>query len=215
MDTVKGDQSTIWAPGEPTLTKTANIPPIAVQLPAKYKMDEGRAFGWILLDILGAIIDVAFGNLCFYILRQYFSREISINELSIWVFFIVGVIYLHSTMILYSIFNIYYALRKEKVILTISRGGIVDERVSSDLISWNEIDKVQAVDGPRAGYSVRLWLKPGCVVSMKGLQAIKRRTTLWSKNAGITIDIGSLATNGWVVRQLIMSMAQSAKRPSG
>ncbi|MCD2171913.1 hypothetical protein [Rhizobium sp. C4] len=213
METIKDDQSTIWVPGSPTLTKTTNIPPVAVTLPAVYGVSGSGKARWIMAlpaNIMLILIIVSGAP-------NWPSLLTSENLGPIGgVLLILGFIFLLSGIVVsaYSLlWNMHCAKNYPSSVLTISRQGILDLRVSDGIIEWGDVLRAGVSHANRGGTSVALYMRPGFEGVLKGPQALRRIIIPRAKATLITIEITSLSGDRNALVEVILLLAKQANQP--
>lgn len=204
--------SRIRLPGEPTVTKTADLPQIDVELPLEFRIPDERLIGWfVALALIGL-----FTVVCLVMLPSAFAeietaqagRFSTIVFCAFLIVFIVGSLQAEA----FFAWNIYVALFRGPIVLTISEMGLIDLRISNDLIAWDSIESIRSVGITNATYALVLTMKPGSRCRTIGFQRLADKITPWRKVRPIVIDNASLGRNRrWIARQAILHLFAQGK----
>ena len=212
METTTEEQSTIWVPGTPTLTKTTNIPPVAVALPAVYEVsDSGRA-RWmmslpanimlILICVLGVPIWPSM------LTSEKFGPIGGTFLMMGFIVFVCGLIVSAYSLL----WNMHCARTHPSGVLTITLRGILDLRVSDLMIEWGDIERTRVIIARGGGTSVALYMRPGFDGALKGPQALRRFIIPRTKTTLITIEITSLSGDRSALVEVILLLAKQANQ---
>lgn len=202
-------KSIIEVPRESTFTKTVGLPPISVQLPAVFYLSRRKAVAWaifvpislLMVGILTAVLPKT--------VAEYVSGQISFLTATILFLIFLGGSLVFLIIGYSSAWTIYVMWREAGPILTISEHGLVDLRVSHDMIPWSSIAAVEKLRGPYSGYSLKLTLKHGSKVTRKGPDRLLVK--LWPRLAlRLIVDIKSLSANKSIAQQAILHLVAMA-----
>jgi hypothetical protein len=204
-------RSTIRVPGEPTLTKTANIPVIEVELPASYWLSDSKPPAWVLvLPVLILMIFVLIWLLP-AVWSEYFQSKQNLMstlfETAFCVYAMLGV----AVMGISTVWSLYVFSQKRGPVLKLDKEGFQDLRVSPDLICWKDVAAAKPLNGPYAGYSLKLILIPTADVRLYGPQGLNNWLSRRNQARQIIIDIKSLSSDKWVAHQAILHLVNAAQ----
>lgn len=211
MDTVKGDQSTIWVPGEPTLTKTANIPPIKVELPASFWLSDGKPAAWVLALPLLVLMIFFLLWLVPAVWSEYLHGRQNLLPALVETAFCICATVGFTVQVISTAWTLYVAYEKHGPVLRLYEEGFQDLRVSPDLICWKDVAAAKPISGAYSGYSFKLVLIPNSDVRLYGPQGLNNWLFRRNKALQIIIDIKSLSSDKWVAHQAILHLVNAAK----
>ncbi len=212
MDTINDDQSVIWVPGSRTLTKTTDIPPVAVNLPAVYGVsDSGRARWMMRLPANIMLI------LIFVLGVPNWPSMLTSDKLGPigGPFLIIGfIVFFCGTIVsAYSLlWNMHCAKIHPSDVLTITRQGILDMRVSDSVVEWCDITRTPVIQANGGGTSVALYMRPEFDGVLKGPQALRRIIIPRAKTTLITIEVTSLSGDRHALVEVILLLAKQANQ---
>lgn len=202
--------SIIEVPGEATISRTIDLQSIKVQLPAFFHLSRRKAIAWaifvpislLMVFILIVTIPNAF--------TEYARGQINLLTTIILLLILLGGSLVFLIVGLSSAWTLCVMWCEAGPVVTISEDGLVDRRVSDDMLPWSSIATVERLRGLYSDYSLKLTLKPGSQVTRKGpdrlLATFRPRLAL-----RVVVDIKSLSANKWIAQQAILRLVAMAQ----
>ncbi|MET3613152.1 hypothetical protein ABID16_001457 [Rhizobium aquaticum] len=212
MDKISDDQSIIWVPGRRTLTKTTDIPPVAVNLPAVYGVSGSGRARW-MMTLPANIMLILIFVLGVPTWPSLLTSE-KLGPIGGPFLFIGFIVFLCATILsAYSLlWNMHCASTHPSDVLTITRQGILDMRVSDSVIEWRDITRTPVIQVNRGVTSVALYMRPEFEGVLKGPQALRRLIIPRAKVTLITIEITSLSGDREALVEVILLLAKQANQ---
>ena len=211
METTEDDDSIVLVPEERTLSKNADTPSIAVTLPAVFGVSTSSfastGLSLIALVVPGAFLAAGIPDSVGKYLHAGLPFWRFLFQISTDVIICIVFLYLISTLV----WEIYCAFASGRNILTISRQGIVDLRVSNQRIDWQNVENAQP-RSYRGSRRVRLRLKSGAQIRLRGPGSILQRFMPWPKSTHVDIEIDDISGEKNTLTNLIVMMVEKSKR---
>lgn len=187
--------------------KTVGLPPIEVELPMSFFFSDKKIAAWaVLLPLLMLLI--------FSLLWRGVPQvwvDYSKGESSLLAAGMLGGATCLAHIAVSLAWPLYVFMQRRGPVLTISKEGLEDLRVSDDIIPWELVAEGVSLNSPNGGYALKLTLNPSAEISLYGPQGVRNWLLKRGEAAQIIIDTKSLSSRTWIAQQTILYLLKSGR----